>query len=137
MSYRGMRMEFYKYKSTDSFTYFNKIKEVNIDEVKEGDLVYLEVKSPLQYGTYSWTFYGKITKKTKCYFYILEYCNGLIDYCRTEQITKKESSAKPPTKQWAKKNIIKLFLVNSIEKIETRQYETNNKDYYEKICKSD
>lgn len=111
-----------KYTKTLSVTYFAKEKEINIDDAL-GRIVYLEVDSPLNYGLRTWKYYGRIVNVTKCYFEIIEYCDGFLDNWPTDQILMKEKSCRK--KKWAKKSIQKLYLVKTEEKIEEREYYKN------------
>lgn len=105
-----------------SITYFYKAKKSNIEEIDIGSIVYLKVKSPLNYGIKEWEYYGKITNKTKCSFNILEYCNGDSGYWYTDEITKKEHKAETHTKKWMKKSIIEIYEVDTKNKIETHEF---------------
>ena len=78
-----------KYTKKINITHFAKDEEINIDDATNR-IVYLEVNSPLNYGLRTWEYYGRIVKVTKCYFEIIEYCDGNTDYWYTDEITKKE-----------------------------------------------
>lgn len=119
--------EMYKYKKKVNITYFSKIKESNIEDIAEGNTIFIKVKSPLNYGVREWFYYGRLIKKTNNFFDILEYFgNTNIDNWETEQIKMKENNPKKYTKRWAKKSIIEIYLVNTVEKIEIKEFETNN-----------
>ena len=114
----------YKYTKEVNVTYFEKQKKITIDEVTEGEVIYLKVHSPLNYGIRECSYYGKLIKKTNLFFDILEYNTGL-DNLNTEQIRNYEKNQKKYTKRWAKKSIIEIYLVKTKEKKELREYETN------------
>ncbi len=105
-----------------NMTYFNKLKEIDIND-SLGKVVYLEVDSPLNYGQLIWSFYGKIVNITKCYFEIIQYCEGYLNNWRTDQILLAES--KQLKKKWAKKSIQKLIEVKIEEKDEKIKYYSN------------
>ena len=105
-----------------SNTYFKKEGEIYIDDAL-GKIVYLEVDSPLNYGIRTWSYYGRVVNVTKCYFEIIEYCDGFLDYWRSDQIEMKEKSQRK--KKWAKKSIQKLLLVTTEEKTEEVTYYKN------------
>lgn len=107
----------YRYEKEEDMTYFKKTKKTTIDEVSEGEIVYLKVRSPLKYGLREWNYYGKITKKTNQYFYILEYTTGSESWY-TEDIKRYEENPNPGTKKWAKKSIIEIYKVKCQEKKE-------------------
>jgi len=109
-----------KYKKSINMTYFTKKKIIDIEDSLD-KIVYLEVDSPLNYGMKTWDYYGRITKITKCYFEIIEYCDGNIDHWDTEYIIKREKTKL--TKKWAKKSIQKLYEVTTTEKnVEVEYY---------------
>ncbi len=111
-----------KYTKKINITYFTKDKEVNIDNAIN-KVVFLEVNSPLNYGLRTWEYYGRIVKVTKCYFEIIEYCDGNTDYWYTDEINKKENEK--ITKKWAKKSIQKLYCVKTENKIEKHEFYKN------------
>lgn len=106
----------------DKYTYFQTQESLDIDEVVPGEIVYLKVQSPLNYGNREWEYYGKIVKISPCYFWILEYCVGDRDTkdWKTSEICRKESAPARYTKKWAKKSIIELRRVLTTEKLESR-----------------
>lgn len=118
-------MKMYKYIEEVNITYFEKLKKTTIDEVTEGEIIYLKVSSPLNYGIRQWEYYGRLIKKTNLFFDILQYNTGL-DNCNTEQVKNSEKNQKKYTKRWAKKSIIEIYIVKTKEEIEVREYETNN-----------
>lgn len=93
----------YKNEKDVNVTYFTKIKKIDIDELKDNSLIYLKVKSPLNYGIKYWAFYGKLLKRTNKFFDILQYCDDTTDSWNTEQILLKEKNKIKFTKRWAKK----------------------------------
>lgn len=124
--------ELYKYTKEESITYFEKVKPVSIDDIVVNDIVYLKIESPLKYGIRELKFYGKIIKITKEYFYIIPYCNAVTNDWKTSQIEMLEKNIKKYTKQWSKKRILELYLVNTKVKNEIREYKTNNSEYVDK-----
>lgn len=111
-----------KYTKKINITYFNKDKEIEIDD-SINKIVFLEVNSPLNYGLKTWEYYGRIVKVTKCYFEIVEYCDGNTNYWYTDEITKKEK--RNLTKKWAKKSIQRLFSVKTENKLEEHEFYKN------------
>lgn len=111
-----------KYIKNTGITYFKKIEEINIENALNR-IVYLKVKSPLNYGIKSWEYYGRINKITKYYFEIIEYCDGNIEYWYTNEI--KEIEQKQLTKKWAKKSIELLYEVQTNEKNEEIEFYKN------------
>ena len=105
-----------------NITYFTKDKEINIDNAIN-KVVFLEVNSPLNYGLKTWEYYGRIVKVTKCYFEIIEYCDGNTGYWYTDEINKKEN--KKNTKKWAKKSIQKIYDVKTEIKLEEHEFYKN------------
>ena len=57
----------YKYTKEVNVTYFEKQKKITIDEVTEGEVIYLKVHSPFKYGIREWCYYGKLIKKTNLF----------------------------------------------------------------------
>lgn len=115
-----------KYKKEVDITYFKKDKKVQIDEISVGQLIYLKIESPLNYGVSDWYFYGKLVKVTKQYFEILIYCDAYrINDWHTQQIEMKEQSPEKYTKKWAKKRIKEIYTIKTERKVEVREYETN------------
>lgn len=119
--------ELYKYEKEVDVTYFKKIKKVKIEDVSEGELVYLKVRSPLNYGTREWGYYGKIIKKTNYYFDILNYNEDTIDYFYTNEIEKINNNPDKHTKRWAKKSIIEIYVIQTENEIKLIEYYTNDK----------
>lgn len=118
--------EMHKYKKEVGITYFKKEYKTTIDDVNVGDIIFIKVKSPLNYGISEIPFYGKLVKKTKYYFDILEYYGQFdIDNWHTEQINLKENNPKKYTKRWAKKSIIEIYNVSTEEKTEIKEFYTN------------
>lgn len=115
----------YKYQKEVNRTYFEKVKKAAINEVNEGEVIYLKVRSPLNYGIRYWEYCGKLIKKTNLFFDILEYNTGS-DNCDTEEIERCEKNQKQYTKRWAKKSIIEVYLVKTQEKKELVEYYTND-----------
>lgn len=111
-----------KYLKNTSITYFAKVKEIDINN-SLNKTVYLKVKSPLNYGIKSWEYYGRITKVTKCYFEIIEYCDGNLKYWYTDEIIKHEQ--KQLSKKWAKKSIELLCEVQTSENNENIEFYKN------------
>ena len=101
-----------KHIKNKSITYFDKVEEININ-YSLNKIVYLKVKSPLKYGIKSLEYYGRVTKVTKCYFEIIEYCDGSLNYWYTNEINKKEQTML--TKKWAKKSIELLYEIKTSE----------------------
>lgn len=112
-----------KYTKMINMTYFTKGEKIDIDD-SLNKIVYLEVDSPLNYGVRTWDYYGRIVKITKCYFWIIEYCDGFLKNWRTDQIQKKEE--KQLAKKWHKKSIQKLYEVKTEEKNEEIEYEKSS-----------
>ena len=114
-----------KYEKECNITYFKKIKELSIDEVNEGDIVYLKVNSPLNYGIRELEYWGKIIKKTNCFFWITEYGTATwrIDHQDTDIVKKHDENVEKYTKKWEKKSICELWIASTEQKIETRIYE--------------
>lgn len=110
------------YKEIVDITYFTKEREIDIDDAINS-IVYLEVDSPLNYGLRTWSYYGRVASVTKCYFEIIEYCDGFLNNWRTDQIEMKERSQRK--KKWAKKSIQKLLLVRTEERTEEVTYYKN------------
>ena len=115
----------YKYQKEVNITYFRKVKKAVINEVNEGEIIYLKVRSPLNYGIRDWDYYGKLIKKTNLYFDILVYTTGL-DNWNTKEIKRYERNQKQYTKRWAKKSVIEVYLVQTQEKKELLEYYTND-----------
>lgn len=115
----------YKYHKEVNITYFKKVKKAVINEVNEGEIIYLKVRSPLNYGIRDWDYYGKLIKKTNLYFDILVYTTGL-DNWNTKEIKRYERNQKQYTKRWAKKSVIEVYLVQTQEKKELVEYYTND-----------
>lgn len=115
----------YKYQKEVNITYFKKVKKAVINEVNEGEIIYLKVRSPLNYGIRDWDYYGKLIKKTNLYFDILVYTTGL-DNWNTKEIKRYERNQKQYTKRWAKKSVIEVYLVQTQEKKELLEYYTND-----------
>lgn len=106
-----------------NITYFIKNKKITIEDVNIGDIVFVKVKSPLNYGIREVPYYGKIMKKTNCYFEILEYYGGFdLDNWKTEQIKLKENNKEKYTKKWAKKSILEMYSIKTEEKVEIRKF---------------
>lgn len=115
-----------KYKKEVELTYFNKRQKTTIDDIKDGEIIYLKVNSPLNYGIREWEYFGKLVKITKCYFYILEYCNAPnLGYWYSQEIKNKESTPNCYTKKWAKKSIREIWTVDTENKKEVMEFETN------------
>ena len=102
----------YKHEEEVDRTYFKKIKKTVIDEVNEGDVIYLKVRNAGKSTIRHWEYYGKLIKKTNHFFHILEYTNGS-DNSETEDIERTERNPKQGTKKWAKKSIIEIYLVKT------------------------
>ena len=121
-------MEEYRYTKLVSKTYFKKGIKVSIDDVKEGDLVYISIKSPLNYGIRTWQYWGMITRITPCYFYIVEYCEahhfGPNDWY-TDSIERMNQNIKHFAKRWAKNSIVELYTATSEVKEELIEYHSN------------
>lgn len=119
--------EMYKYTKEVDITYFKKIKTTIIENVNEGEIIYIKVYSPLNYGIKEWEYYGRLIKKTNHFFDILEYFgNSRMNYWSTDEIEKKEENQKKYTKKWAKKSIIQICTVKTENKKELKEFETNN-----------
>ena len=102
-------------------TYFQKKTQKTIDDVNVGDIVFIKIWSPLNYGNREWIFYGRIAKITKCFFWITEYAeaNWTFDtYCNTETISKRNTTPAPYTKQWAKSRLLEIWSAATEEKAE-------------------
>lgn len=102
-------------------TYFQKKTQKTIDDVNVGDIVFIKIWSPLNYGNREWIFYGRIAKITKCFFWITEYAeaNWTFDtYCNTETISKRNTNPAPYTKQWAKSRLLEIWSAATEEKAE-------------------
>ena len=110
-----------KYQKEVNKTYLKKIKKTVIDEVNEGEVIYLKIRNPNKSTIRHLEYYGKLIKKTKDYFYILEYtyCS---DSCDTEEIKRLELNPKPYTKRRSKKIIVEVYLVKTQEKKELVEY---------------
>lgn len=107
-----------EYKET-LLTYFTKDKKITIDEISIGDMVIIEVNSPLNYGIRTWSYFGQIAKITKCYFEIIEYSSSPeLGYWYTSSIHKCKNNPSKYTKKWAKKSLISLYKVACFEKTE-------------------
>lgn len=119
--------ELYKYKKEVDMTYFKKINQTTIEDVSDGEIIYLKVCSPLNYGLREWEYYGKLMKKTNYFFDILNYSDAMVDYWYTKEIEKKNNNPQKYTKRWAKKSIIEIYKVQIENKKELREFETNNK----------
>lgn len=120
-------MEFYD-KEVD-VTRFHKTEKVEIDDVLLGDIVYVKVKNPTKCTIHTLEYFGRITKVTKCFFWILEYCEYTWsdNSCRTDQIQKREDSKNRATKQWHKNSLIEIWKVNATRQIETHRYGRSKK----------
>lgn len=121
-------MDEYRYTKLVSQTYFKKGIEVSIDNVQEGDLVYLSIKSPLNYGIRTWEYWGMITRITPFYFYILEYCEAhrIGPNCwYTESIERMNQNKKRYAKRWSKNSIVELYSATSEAKEEMIEYHSN------------
>ena len=103
-------------------TFFKKVEEVSVDDVNPGDIVYVKVKSRLNYGIREWEYYGRIVKKTNCYIWFVEYCNAYKnDNWNTESIEQREQSEKCIGK-WSKNSVLELWKVTTEKKIVTKEY---------------
>ncbi len=58
----------YKHEEEVDRTYFKKIKKTVIDEVNEGDVIYLKVRNAGKSTIRHWEYYGKLIKKTNHFF---------------------------------------------------------------------
>lgn len=118
--------EMCKYKKEIETTYFKKVNKTTIDDVNVGNIIFIKVKSPLNYGIREIPYYGRLVKKTKYYFDILEYYGQFdIDNWHTEQIKIKEKNPEQYTKRWAKKSIKEIYNVITEEKTEIKELYTN------------
>ena len=108
-------------------TFFNRLRSISINDIKEGDIVYIKVKSPLNYGVSEWEYYGRIIKITKCYFQILHYFEASmgINECRTESISKIEADPSGHIKKWAKKSIVEICTLETVQEEILKEYYSN------------
>lgn len=104
-----------KYQKEVNKTYFKKIKKTIIDEVNEGDVIYLKVRNTRKSTIRYLEYYGKLIKKTNLFFDILQYTTGS-DNWETEDIERWERNPKLGTKRCGKKSIVEVYLVKTQEK---------------------
>ena len=107
----------YKYEKEKDMTYFKKTKKTTIDEVNEGDVIYLKVRNPSKSTIRHVEYYGKLMKKNNIYFDILEYTDGE-DNLETEVIERWDKTPKQCTKTRAKKSIVEIYQVKCQRKKE-------------------
>lgn len=102
-------------KSEANKVYFRKVRKTKIDDVSEGEIIHIQVRSPLKYGNKVLNYYGKLVKKTKYYFDILNYYINIpfkgLASCTTADIEICEKNQKRYVKRWAKKSVIEVYLV--------------------------
>jgi hypothetical protein len=102
-------------------TYFKKDTQKTIDDFEVGDVVFIKIRSPLHYGNREWIFYGKITKITKCFFWITQYAEAswMSDtYCETETIARRDANAEYYAKQWAKDRLLEIWSVTTKQRVD-------------------
>lgn len=114
-----------KCKKEVSVTYFEKIKEVYIDEINVGDIVYLKFILPTNRGRGEGEMYGKITKITKCYFWILPYCDARfkVNHQFTSSIEFRNENQEKDAKKLSQERIRELWIASVEERIEIREFD--------------
>ena len=107
-----------------SRTYFRKESLTTIDDVRIGDVVFIEIWSPLSYGIRKMSYFGKITKVTKCFFWIIPYVDGHgfgpnpACYVNTDVAARMDKAVARYTKQWAKSRLIEIRSASTYERID-------------------
>lgn len=108
--------------------YFHKIQQCSINDVNEGDIVHITVRSPLHYGIREWSYYGKMIKITRCYFSIIQYCEASSfggvesNYCSVAHAELFDRTQKERAKRWSKDSLISIHLAAYEDKTEIKTF---------------
>lgn len=87
--------------------YFEKGKDISVDDAV-GKIVYLEVRSWLHYGCYSFRYYAKIIKTTPKFFVYCDFTDAKINWCKEETFNKVLNYPNWVSSRLAKDKIIEL-----------------------------
>ena len=123
-----------KYSKNVTNRYFRKTMKCTINNVNEGDIVHITVRSPLHYGIKEWSYYGRIVRITRCYFTILQYFEAAsfggieTNYCSVSHAELLDNAQKTHAKRWAKDSLISIHLATFEDVEETREYYRSESD---------
>ena len=96
-------------------TFFYKRNKTTIADVAPGDIVCIKVQNPLHYGARDLTYFGRIEKITRCYFWVIEYCGPVSEYsstvtdCSTDFFNHANSDPGRLLKKWAKTSLLEIW----------------------------
>ena len=91
--------------------YFEKGKDIDIDNAV-GKVVYLEVRSWLHYGCYSFRYYAKIIKTTPKFFNYRIFNTAEVNWCKEETFNKVQNYPDWVSSRLSKDKIIELKEIN-------------------------